>query len=188
MTLPSRRSDRGSMPPAGRGSPDPAHRGCRSDATRRRLSCLRYREHLQPHSATTPTCAAAGRQPVRWEAIKFSREVTRHFDFEGSMLEPVKRFFRLRRPPDPICAPRAQRHSQRPLGLIAYDRATRASAERAPRSRMTPRAPRAPSRGPRDRRPWRLWAPRCPRAQLRSGEVNMRSTAARCAPGDRRWS
>jgi hypothetical protein len=31
---------------------------------------------------------------LRWEAIKFAREVTRRFDFEGSMLEPVERFFR----------------------------------------------------------------------------------------------
>lgn len=29
-----------------------------------------------------------------WEAIKFSSKVTRSFDFEGSMLEPVERFFR----------------------------------------------------------------------------------------------
>lgn len=30
----------------------------------------------------------------RWEAIKFARSVTRRFDFEGSMLEPVERFCR----------------------------------------------------------------------------------------------
>lgn len=29
-----------------------------------------------------------------WEAIKFSSGVTKRFDFEGSMLEPVERFFR----------------------------------------------------------------------------------------------
>jgi len=29
-----------------------------------------------------------------WEAIKFSAGVTQRFDFEGSMLEPVERFFR----------------------------------------------------------------------------------------------
>ncbi|WP_218584752.1 GNAT family N-acetyltransferase [Pseudomonas piscis] len=29
-----------------------------------------------------------------WEAIKFASTVTRRFDFEGSMLEPVERFFR----------------------------------------------------------------------------------------------
>lgn len=29
-----------------------------------------------------------------WEAIRFSATVTRRFDFEGSMLEPVERFFR----------------------------------------------------------------------------------------------
>ena len=29
-----------------------------------------------------------------WEAIKFSATVSRRFDFEGSMLEPVERFFR----------------------------------------------------------------------------------------------
>ncbi|MUK39981.1 GNAT family N-acetyltransferase [Aliivibrio fischeri] len=29
-----------------------------------------------------------------WEAIKFSATVTKSFDFEGSMLEPVERFFR----------------------------------------------------------------------------------------------
>lgn len=29
-----------------------------------------------------------------WEAIKFASTVTRQFDFEGSMLEPVERFFR----------------------------------------------------------------------------------------------
>lgn len=31
---------------------------------------------------------------VMWEAIKFASDVTKHFDFEGSMLEPVERFFR----------------------------------------------------------------------------------------------
>jgi lipid II:glycine glycyltransferase (peptidoglycan interpeptide bridge formation enzyme) len=31
---------------------------------------------------------------LRWEAIKFARQVTRRFDFEGSMLQPVERFFR----------------------------------------------------------------------------------------------
>jgi hypothetical protein len=29
-----------------------------------------------------------------WEAIKFARSVTRQFNFEGSMIEPVERFFR----------------------------------------------------------------------------------------------
>lgn len=29
-----------------------------------------------------------------WEAIKFASSVTQNFDFEGSMLEPVERFFR----------------------------------------------------------------------------------------------
>jgi len=29
-----------------------------------------------------------------WEAIKFVATVTRNFDFEGSMWEPVERFFR----------------------------------------------------------------------------------------------
>jgi len=29
-----------------------------------------------------------------WEAIKFAATVTRQFDFEGSMIEPVERFFR----------------------------------------------------------------------------------------------
>lgn len=29
-----------------------------------------------------------------WEAIRFSATVTRRFDFEGSMMEPVERFFR----------------------------------------------------------------------------------------------
>lgn len=31
---------------------------------------------------------------LMWEAIKFSASVTKVFDFEGSMLEPVERFFR----------------------------------------------------------------------------------------------
>lgn len=31
---------------------------------------------------------------VMWEAIRFSAKVTRSFDFEGSMIEPVERFFR----------------------------------------------------------------------------------------------
>jgi hypothetical protein len=31
---------------------------------------------------------------LRWEAIKFARQVARRFDFEGSMLQPVERFFR----------------------------------------------------------------------------------------------
>jgi len=29
-----------------------------------------------------------------WEAIKFARTVTKSFDFEGSMIEPIERFFR----------------------------------------------------------------------------------------------
>lgn len=29
-----------------------------------------------------------------WEAIKFSSKVVAHFDFEGSMIEPIERFFR----------------------------------------------------------------------------------------------
>jgi Acetyltransferase (GNAT) domain len=29
-----------------------------------------------------------------WEAIKFSHQVSRRFDFEGSMIEPIERFFR----------------------------------------------------------------------------------------------
>jgi hypothetical protein len=29
-----------------------------------------------------------------WEAIKFASTVTESFDFEGSMIEPVERFFR----------------------------------------------------------------------------------------------
>jgi Acetyltransferase (GNAT) domain len=31
---------------------------------------------------------------LMWEAIKFAGQVTRRFDFEGSMLQPVERFFR----------------------------------------------------------------------------------------------
>jgi lipid II:glycine glycyltransferase (peptidoglycan interpeptide bridge formation enzyme) len=31
---------------------------------------------------------------VMWEAIKFAATVTRKFDFEGSMIEPIERFFR----------------------------------------------------------------------------------------------
>jgi hypothetical protein len=31
---------------------------------------------------------------LRWEAIKFAGQVTKRFDFEGSMLQPVERFFR----------------------------------------------------------------------------------------------
>jgi hypothetical protein len=31
---------------------------------------------------------------LRWEAIKFAGQVTRRFDFEGSMLQPVERFLR----------------------------------------------------------------------------------------------
>jgi hypothetical protein len=31
---------------------------------------------------------------VMWEAIKFAATVTKQFDFEGSMMEPVERFFR----------------------------------------------------------------------------------------------
>ncbi|QPT41279.1 GNAT family N-acetyltransferase [Oligella ureolytica] len=29
-----------------------------------------------------------------WEAIQFAATVTKNFDFEGSMIEPVERFFR----------------------------------------------------------------------------------------------
>jgi hypothetical protein len=38
------------------------------------------------NSGTTSLCL--------WEAIKFASTVTKRFDFEGSMLEPVERFFR----------------------------------------------------------------------------------------------
>jgi hypothetical protein len=31
---------------------------------------------------------------VLWQAITFAATVTKRFDFEGSMLEPVERFFR----------------------------------------------------------------------------------------------
>lgn len=31
---------------------------------------------------------------VMWEAIKFARTVSQRFDFEGSMIEPIERFFR----------------------------------------------------------------------------------------------
>jgi hypothetical protein len=31
---------------------------------------------------------------LMWEAIKFAGQVARRFDFEGSMLRPVERFFR----------------------------------------------------------------------------------------------
>jgi len=31
---------------------------------------------------------------VLWEAIQFSHQVSRRFDFEGSMIEPIERFFR----------------------------------------------------------------------------------------------
>jgi hypothetical protein len=31
---------------------------------------------------------------VLWEAIKFSHQVSRRFDFEGSVIEPIERFFR----------------------------------------------------------------------------------------------
>ena len=29
-----------------------------------------------------------------WEAIKFAATVTKKFDFEGSIIEPIERFFR----------------------------------------------------------------------------------------------
>jgi hypothetical protein len=31
---------------------------------------------------------------LTWEGIKFARQVTQRYDFEGSMLQPVERFFR----------------------------------------------------------------------------------------------
>jgi hypothetical protein len=31
---------------------------------------------------------------LRWEALKYARQVTRRFDFEGSMLQPIERFVR----------------------------------------------------------------------------------------------
>jgi hypothetical protein len=37
---------------------------------------------------------SGGMSLVMWEAIKFASTVTRKFDFEGSMMEPVERFFR----------------------------------------------------------------------------------------------
>jgi hypothetical protein len=38
--------------------------------------------------------SSGGTSLCMWEAIKFSSTVSRTFDFEGSMLEPVERFFR----------------------------------------------------------------------------------------------
>lgn len=31
---------------------------------------------------------------LRWESIKYSSSVTKSFDFEGSMIEPIERFMR----------------------------------------------------------------------------------------------
>jgi hypothetical protein len=54
--------------------------------------------------ADTAYCLMSGNDPqlrhsgavslLRWEAIKFAGQVTRRFDFEGSMLQPVERFIR----------------------------------------------------------------------------------------------
>lgn len=42
-----------------------------------------------------PTLRSSGATSLcMWEAIRFAATVTRRFDFEGSMLEPVERFFR----------------------------------------------------------------------------------------------
>ncbi len=46
-------------------------------------------------SGTDPQFRNSGASSlVLWEAIKFAATVTQKFDFEGSMLEPIERFFR----------------------------------------------------------------------------------------------
>jgi lipid II:glycine glycyltransferase (peptidoglycan interpeptide bridge formation enzyme) len=54
--------------------------------------------------AESAYCLMSGSEPrlrhsgaislVRWEAIKFAGQVTRRFDFEGSMVQPIERFVR----------------------------------------------------------------------------------------------
>jgi hypothetical protein len=57
-----------------------------------------------------------------WEAIKFASQVTRRFDFEGSMLQPVERFFRAFGARQ-VCYARIARGStlKGQLALLAYD-------------------------------------------------------------------
>jgi Acetyltransferase (GNAT) domain len=59
---------------------------------------------------------------LTWEAIKFARQVTRRYDFEGSMLQPVERFVRAfggRQVQFPRLTRGATLRGQ--LALIAYD-------------------------------------------------------------------
>ncbi|MDR1659961.1 MAG: GNAT family N-acetyltransferase [Desulfovibrio sp.] len=69
------------------------------DATRRIHACAFIvwdkRSAYYLLSGGDPELRNSGAQSlVLWEAIKFAATVTRKFDFEGSMLEPVERFFR----------------------------------------------------------------------------------------------
>jgi hypothetical protein len=59
---------------------------------------------------------------LMWEAIKFAGQVTKRFDFEGSMLQPIERFFRAFGGQQ-LQAPRLTRGStlKGQLALIAYD-------------------------------------------------------------------
>jgi hypothetical protein len=59
---------------------------------------------------------------LMWEAIKFAGQVTKRFDFEGSMLQPIERFFRAFGGQQ-IQAPRLTRGCtlKGQLALVAYD-------------------------------------------------------------------
>jgi hypothetical protein len=56
---------------------------------------------------------------VVWDAIRFAATVSRQFDFEGSMIEPVERFFRaFGGHPEPyFCVSKLSRHMQAARGL-----------------------------------------------------------------------
>ena len=111
---------------------------------------------------------------LRWEAIKFARQVTRRFDFEGSMLQPVERFFRAfggRQVRFARLARGATLKGQ--LALMAYEWShARKRRSRASIADDVPRLARDHVAGPARPAPVASSGePRCPRAQLRTGEV-----------------
>ena len=70
---------------------------------------------------------------LMWEAIKFAGQVTRRFDFEGSMLQPVERFFRAFGGRQ-VRFPRLTRgrHPQGPAGLAGLRAALRLASGSPP--------------------------------------------------------
>jgi lipid II:glycine glycyltransferase (peptidoglycan interpeptide bridge formation enzyme) len=74
-------------------------------------------------SGSDPRLRSSGAMSLLvWEAIKYASQVTRRFDFEGSMLQPVERFFRAFGARQ-VCYARIARGStlKGQVALLAYD-------------------------------------------------------------------